>query len=66
MSLLHLLSALPLMALSTLLNAQQAVVPAGWEANGAGGKLGWTLGQVDAAHLASASGSMAQGVQQPV
>ncbi|MCL4282593.1 MAG: hypothetical protein KJZ58_10040 [Flavobacteriales bacterium] len=46
--------------------AQQAVTPAGADANGSGGSLSWTLGQVDAAFLHSSAGSMAQGVQHPV
>ena len=66
MSLLRFLPALTMMVLSTMLLAQQAVVPAGAKASGTGGTLSWTLGQVDAAYLSSASGSMAQGVQQPV
>ena len=65
MLLLRFLPAVLLMSLSTALHAQQAVVPAGAEASGTGGTLSWTLGQVDAAYLTSASGSISQGVQQP-
>lgn len=57
---------LMMMALAMILHAQQAVVPAGTEANGAGGTLSWTLGQVDASFLSMTGGTVAQGVQQPV
>ncbi|HRH68647.1 MAG TPA: T9SS type A sorting domain-containing protein [Flavobacteriales bacterium] len=45
--------------------AQRTVVPAGGDASGNGGTMSWTLGQVDYIANGSASGTVAQGVQQP-
>ena len=49
-----------------VVHAQQAVVPAGADAGGAGGSMSWTLGQIDPISTTSAGGTVAQGVQQPM
>ena len=62
----HLLPCLLAFATCAEVCAQQTVVPAGGVATGAGGSVCWTLGQVDYTANGSASGTVAQGVQQPI
>lgn len=45
--------------------AQQTVVPAGGMANGSGGTVSYTIGQVDCASSQGSTGRVTQGVQQP-
>jgi hypothetical protein len=47
-------------------SAQQNTVAGGGEAIGTGGSVSYTIGQVDHLHLDATTGSVWQGVQQPV
>jgi hypothetical protein len=51
--------------LGSMAHAQQAAVSAGGDATGIGGTVAYSIGQVACLYLADASGSVAQGVQQP-
>lgn len=47
------------------LQAQQALVSSGGNANGSNGKVSWSVGQVAYTSIENANGSVNQGVQQP-
>ena len=45
--------------------SQQNAVASGGDASGSGGKVSYTIGQIDYGSLSGASGTMTEGVQQP-
>jgi hypothetical protein len=51
--------------LGSMAHGQQAAVSAGGDATGIGGTVSYSVGQVACLYLDDASGSVAQGVQQP-
>lgn len=51
--------------LSIDLSAQSGIVATGTEANGTGGSMSYTVGQIDYKYLSGSNGSMNQGIQQP-
>lgn len=45
--------------------AQQGIVSAGGEGNGAGGSISFTIGQIDYTNISTGEGSINEGLQQP-